>query len=87
MSRVRSAAKRFINTLATDWRALGSFYEDDLVNSILADVALSVEETLVLVELVNEQPQASLADIVSVARKRNQRYAQKSGECVSWGCR
>lgn len=66
MSRVRSAAKRFINTLATDWRALGSFYEDDLVNSILADVALSVEETLVLVELVNEQPQASLADIVSI---------------------
>ena len=26
----------------------------------------------------------SLADIVSAARKRSQRYAQKSGECVSW---
>ena len=66
MSRVRSSAKRFINTLSADWRALGTFYEDDLVNSILADVALSVEETLVLVELAHEQPEASMAHIVSV---------------------
>src|ERR1051326_9555614 len=66
ISRVRSSVGRFINTLSADWKALGIFYEDDLVNSILTDVALSVEETLLLVELVCEQPEASMDHIVSV---------------------
>lgn len=65
VSRVRAAVRRFTNTLSEDWRALGIFYEEDLVDSIVADVVLSVEETLVLVELVRE-PEASVAHIVSV---------------------
>jgi hypothetical protein len=39
-----------------------------LVNSILADVALSVDETLQLVELVHAEPDASMDHILSVIR-------------------
>jgi hypothetical protein len=63
--RVRGSVKRFINTLSADWQALGILYEEDLVDSIVTDVALSVEETLLLVELV-QQPEASVDHILSV---------------------
>jgi hypothetical protein len=61
---VPQAVRRFISKLPANEKALARFHEQDLVDNIVDDVVTAIRRTLLLVEFVGLNPDATIDDLV-----------------------
>lgn len=61
---VPNAVARFISKLPSNEKGLAQFHEEDLVDTIVDDVVVAVQRTVLLVEFVRRSPDANIEDLV-----------------------